>query len=65
MRLLKAKQVAERTSISIPHINRMAREGKFPQRIKISEGRSGWLEEDVDTWISECVRKHHSGGSLS
>lgn len=65
MRLLKAKQVADKTSISIPHIRRLAREGKFPKPMKISECRSGWLEEDVDFWISECVRKHHSGGEFS
>ena len=63
MRLLKAKQVADKTSISIPHIRRLAREGKFPKPMKISECRSGWLEEDVDAWISECVRRHKSGSS--
>lgn len=60
MRILKAKQVAEKTSISAPHIRRMAREGRFPQSVKISEHRSGWLEADIDEWIAECVRKHRS-----
>ena len=59
MRILKAKDVSERTSISIPHIRRMARDGKFPKPISITENRTGWLESDVDDWISECVRKHH------
>ena len=63
MKILKAKDVAERTSISIPHIRRLSREGKFPKPMKISEVRSGWLEEDVDAWISECVRSHKSTGS--
>lgn len=58
MRILKAKQVAEKTSISIPHINRMAREGEFPKSIKISESRQGWLEEDIDNWIMEKVEAH-------
>ena len=60
MRIMKARDVADMTSISIPHIRRMARDGKFPSPIRISECRSGWLEEDVETWISECVRKHRS-----
>lgn len=59
MRILKAKDVSERTSISIPHIRRMARDGKFPKPISITDNRTGWLESDVDDWISECVRKHH------
>jgi prophage regulatory protein len=56
MRILKAKEVAERTSISIPHIRRLARDGKFPEPIPLTENRSGWLEADVDEWISERVR---------
>jgi prophage regulatory protein len=62
MRILKAQQVSDLTSISRSHLHRMAREGKFPKSIKISECRSGWLESDVLDWISECVRKHRSGG---
>lgn len=60
MRILKARQVSELTSISRSHLHRMAREGNFPKSIKISRCRSGWLEEDVLTWISECVRKHRN-----
>jgi len=60
MRILKAKQVAEKTSISVPHIRRLARDGRFPKPVKISEHRSGWLEADIDDWISECVRQHRS-----
>ena len=33
LNILKATQVSARTSISIPHIRRLAREGKFPQPI--------------------------------
>ena len=62
-RILKAREVAARTSISIPHIRRMASDGKFPKPMKISDCRSGWLEAEVEEWISECVRRHRSGGS--
>ena len=48
MRILKAKEVAERTSISIPHIRRLAREGKFPKPVPLTENRSGWLETEVE-----------------
>jgi prophage regulatory protein len=65
MRILKANEVAERTSISIPHIRRLARDGKFPEPIPLTENRSGWLESDVDEWISECLRKHHAGGKYA
>ena len=61
MKILKAKDVAERTSISIPHIRRLSREGKFPKPMKISDCRTGWLETEVEEWISECVRRHKRG----
>ena len=63
MRILKAQQVSDLTSISRSHLHRLAREGKFPKSMKISQCRSGWLQEDVETWISECVRKHRSEGA--
>jgi len=65
MRILKAKEVAERTSISITHIRRLCRDGKFPEPIPLTENRSGWLESDIDEWISECLRKHHAGGKYA
>ena len=64
-RFLKAKEVAEVTSISIPHIRRLAREGKFPQPVHLTENRSAWLESDVNEWISDCLRKHHPGGKYA
>ena len=64
-RFLKAKEVAEVTSISIPHIRRLAREGKFPQPVPLTENRRAWLESDVNEWISECLRKHHAGGKYA
>ena len=65
LNILKATQVSARTSISIPHIRRLAREGKFPQPIQLTENRSGWLESEADEWLSECLRKHHAGGKYA
>ena len=55
MKILSAKAVAEKTSLSIPHIRRAAKEGNFPQPIKLSEARMGWLESDVDAWVSQLL----------
>ena len=51
--------------MSVSNIRRMVREGKFPPPFALTENRQGWLEQDVNEWISECVRKHHSGGKYS
>ena len=58
MRILKASEVAAITSFSAGHLRRLARENKFPKPIQISENRSGWLEEDVNQWIQNCVRSY-------
>jgi prophage regulatory protein len=63
MQILSSAEVSKLTSISRSHLHRMAREGDFPKPLKISRRRSGWLKEDVEAWISECVRKHRIGGN--
>ena len=54
--MLSASKVAAKTSMSVSNIRRMAREGKFPPPFALTENRQGWLEQDVDEWISERVR---------
>lgn len=50
---LSAKQVAERTSMSVSSIRRLAGEKRFPQPVKITENRIAWLSTDVDRWITQ------------
>lgn len=59
MKILSAKAVAAKTSLSIPHIRRATKEGNFPQPIQLSEARMGWLESDVDAWI-KSIKKGQS-----
>ena len=61
MRILSAKEVAEKTSFSTGHLRRLAKENKFPKPVQISENRSGWLEEDVNKWIEGRIREHRHG----
>ena len=61
MKILKAKDVSLKTSISIGHIHRLARENKFPKPIQISENRKGWLASDIDNWIEKCIRQRPDG----
>ena len=56
MKVLNASQVANKTSMSVSNIRRVVREGKFPPPFALTENRQGWLEQDVDEWISERVR---------
>jgi prophage regulatory protein len=53
MKLLSKKQVREKVIYSIQHITRLEQAGKFPKRIRLGEGRVGWLESEIDDWISQ------------
>ena len=59
--LLTVKQVSIKVSLSISQIRRLLKNGKFPQPIKISPGRKGWLEKDVDNWIQNLVKESKNG----
>ncbi len=61
MKILSAKAVSAKTSLSIPHIRRAAKGGSFPQPIRLSEARMGWLESDVDAWVSAIKTTSEKG----
>jgi predicted DNA-binding transcriptional regulator AlpA len=65
MKVLSASEVAAKTSMSVSNVRRLARDKKFPEPFALTENRYGWLESDVDEWISECLRKHHAGGKYA
>ena len=52
MRVLRKKEVADRVGYSSMHIWRMEREGRFPRRLQLGPNAVGWLESEVDDWIS-------------
>jgi len=56
MKILKAKEVASMINLSRVTIWRLEKEGKFPQRIRISTKRIGWLEDEVTKWIEKRPR---------
>jgi len=51
--ILNLKQVRERTSLSGPTIWRKERKGDFPARKQISSNRVGWIEEEIESWLSQ------------
>ena len=65
MKVLSASEVAAKTSMSVSNVRRLAREKKFPEPFALTENRYGWLESDIDEWISECLRKHHAEGKYA
>ncbi len=57
MRLLSKKQVREKVLYSPQHIQRLEDAGKFPKRVRLGQGRVGWVEEEVEDWLAERIRE--------
>jgi prophage regulatory protein len=37
------------------HILRLEQDGKFPKRIPLGAGRHGWLDHEIDEYITACA----------
>ena len=55
MRLLSKKQVREIVLYSPAHIARLEAVGKFPKRVRVGQGRVGWLEHEVQDWLAQRI----------
>jgi prophage regulatory protein len=52
IRILRVVEAANRAGISRSLFYKFVREGKFPPGVKLGERAVGWLESDVDGWIT-------------
>jgi len=50
MTFLRIREVAKLTGYSIPHIWRLARDGRFPKPIKLGPNASAWVDEEIHKW---------------
>lgn len=51
MKLLSKKAVREKVLYSPQHIARLEAAGQFPKRVRLGQGRVGWIEDEVEDWI--------------
>ena len=57
-KLIKLPEVIQITSLSKSAIYGLAKSGKFPKPLKLSERSSAWLEQDIHEWIeSKIIRE--------
>lgn len=54
-RVLRLRQVKEKTGLGHDSIYRLGRLGKFPKRIKLSENAVGWLEDEIDAYLDRLA----------
>jgi len=52
-RLFNKTETAKYLGVSVPTLNKLLREDKVPQAIKLSEGRWAWDLKKLEKWIDE------------
>jgi|SRR6516165_97983 len=63
LRILRRKQVEVRTGLSRSTIYAMIRDGSFPAPVALGAKAVGWLQSEVEGWISERIRASRSDRS--
>lgn len=55
MRLIKLKEVIEKTSLGRSTIYEYMTKGTFPKQVSLGAKSVAWLESEVDDWIMERI----------
>jgi prophage regulatory protein len=67
MKIIRRKEVQERTGLSRSTIYLRISKGLFPKQISLGDRACGWLESDINNWIENCIttssnKKERSNG---
>jgi len=58
--IIRLPQVIQKTGLSRSSIYAAIAKEEFPAQIKLTKRSSGWLESEVDQWISDRVAERDS-----
>jgi prophage regulatory protein len=50
-KIIGRKEVLDRTDLKKSTMYTLIRKGKFPKQVKLSDGRVGWDEAEIEAWI--------------
>lgn len=60
-RILRRRQVEERTGLSRSTIYSRMSENAFPRPVNLGGGKAvGWIKAEIDAWIKERIECRHS-----
>ena len=59
-RILRLKEVKDRTGLSRSTIYLNINQGTFPKSISLGVRSVGWLESDINAWIEERIEESRS-----
>jgi predicted DNA-binding transcriptional regulator AlpA len=53
--ILKMPEVIKVTGLARSTIYKLISENRFPKQIKLTSFSSGWLQSEIDSWVSERI----------
>lgn len=57
MKLIRIKDVMDRTGLARSTVYKYISLGKFPQSIKLGTRAVAWVESEIETWIYESIER--------
>lgn len=63
--ILRRKQVEARTGLSRTTIYDYINAGRFPAAVRLTDRAVGWLESEIDAWLSEQVERSRNAGGAA
>ena len=63
-RIIRLAEVKSKTGLSRSSIYERIKDGSMPAPIKITSHAVGWIEKEVDDWITQRIAKSRSEESL-
>jgi prophage regulatory protein len=57
MRILRNKEVRRKTGLSNSSMYELISADQFPAAIALGDRSVGWVEEEIDAWITERIAK--------
>lgn len=55
LRILRIRELLQRTSLSRQYIEELMRAGRFPLPVAIGTRHRGWIEHEVEAWIAARI----------
>jgi prophage regulatory protein len=55
VRVLRLPMVCRMTGLARSTIYRMQAERQFPQRVRLGMRAVGWIEQEVQEWLANCI----------
>ena len=62
LKLLRLNDVLCRTGLSRSGIYRLMAENLFPRQVELGERSRAWVEQEVNDWIGERIKKRNGNG---